>query len=151
VRVHTEAGQSSESIDIRKPVGLETEYEVFKPGYKLMPFVGLCNEDGVCLFESVEHDPAWRGRVRPPGRYRSTAWIPGNYLTEGTMFVDVGLDTVEPRIQQFHERQVVAFYVTDSCEGDSARCDFVGRLDGVVRPLLNWSTVFNPEGIQISK
>ena len=148
VRVRTEDGQSTERIDIRRKVGLEMEYEVLKPGYKLMPAYCLYNEEGVRLFDTVEYDPAWRGRVRPPGRYRSTAWIPGNYLAEGTMFVDVGLCTLEPEISQFFERQAVAFYVIDSCEGDSARVDYAGSFGGVVRPLLNWSTVFNPDGIQ---
>lgn len=150
-RVHTEDGQSTEKIDIRRTVGLEMEYEVLKPGYKLIPAVSVYNEEGVRLFDSLEHDPSWRGRVRPPGRYRSTAWIPGNYLAEGTMFVDVGLSTVDPQIQQFFERQAVAFFVIDSCEGDSARGDYAGPLPGVVRPLLNWNTVFNPNGIQTSR
>ena len=87
VRVRTEDGECTDNIDIRKPVGLEMEYEVLKPGYKLQSSIGLYNEEGVHVFETVDLDPAWRGRIRPPGRYRSTAWIPGNYLAEGTMFV----------------------------------------------------------------
>ena len=147
VRVRTEASESSERIDIRKPVGLEMEYEVLQAGYKLMPSIVLHNEEGVRLFDSVEQDPAWRGRVRPSGRYRTTAWIPGNFLSEGTMFLSVYLGTIDPIIRQFYERHVVAFQVIDSCEGDSARGDFAGELKGAVRPLLNWSTVFNPDGI----
>ena len=148
VRIRTEDGQCTDRIDIRKPVGLEIEYEVLKPDYKLMPAVGLYNEEGVCVFHALEHDPAWRGRVRPSGRYRSTAWIPGNYLAEGTMFVDVGLGTLDPNIRQFYERQAVAFQVIDSVDGDSARGDYAGSMLGVVRPLLNWSTVFNLDGFQ---
>lgn len=148
VRVRRSDGQCAETFDIRKPVGLEMEYEVLKSGYKLMPSIELWNEGGVCLIDSLEYDPIWRGRVRPPGRYRSTAWIPGNYLAEGTMFLSVALETLDPRIMQFYERQVVAFSVIDSCEGDSARVDFAGKLRGVVRPLLDWSTVLNPESAQ---
>ena len=140
VRVRTESGQSSDSIDVRKPVGLEAEYDVLKPSYKLMPSFQLHNEEGVCLFDSVDIDPVWRGRVRPPGRYRSTAWIPGNYLAEGTMFVSVAVETLDPLVMQFAARQIVAFRVVDNCEGDSARGDFVGHLGGVIRPLLNWRT-----------
>jgi len=99
----------------------------------------------VCLIDSLEYDPAWRGSVRPAGRYRSTAWIPGNFLAEGTMFVTVGVATVDPEVGQFYERQAVAFSVIDSCEGDSARVDYAGKLSGVVRPLLDWNTVLNPE------
>jgi lipopolysaccharide transport system ATP-binding protein len=140
VRIRTESGQYSDTIDIRKPVGLEAEYEVLKPGHKLMPSFQLHNEEGVELIDSVEIDPAWRGRTRPPGRYRSTAWIPGNYLAEGTMFVSLAVETIDPLIMQFAARQVVAFRVIDNCEGDSARGDFAGHLGGVIRPLLNWTT-----------
>ncbi len=145
-RIRTEDGQCTEKIDIRKPVGLEIEYEVLKPGYKLRSAVSLTNEEGVRVFDSLEQDPDWRGRVRPPGRYRSTAWIPGNYLAEGTMFVDVGHATLEPLILQFIERQAVAFQVIDSADGDSARGDYAGPFTGVVRPLLKWNTVLSPYG-----
>jgi lipopolysaccharide transport system ATP-binding protein len=53
-------------------------------------------------------------------------------------------------MEQFYVREAVAFMVTDSCEGDSARGDFAGHLPGVVRPMLNWKTVFDHEGIQSS-
>ena len=148
VRVCTSDGRSEEAFDIRKPVGLEMEYEVLKPGYKFLPAMELWNDEGVCLIDSIEYDPNWRGQVRPPGRYRSTAWIPGNYLAEGTMFVSAYLETVDPKIKQFYEKQVVAFTVVDSGEGDSARGDFAGKLRGVVRPRLDWSTVLNPESAQ---
>lgn len=61
------------------------------------------------------------------------------------MFVSVALETLDPLVMQFYERQVVAFSVIDTCEGDSARGDFAGKLRGVVRPLLEWTTVLNPE------
>jgi lipopolysaccharide transport system ATP-binding protein len=140
VRVRSDSGQPSDSVDIRKPVGLEVEYEILKPGYKVMPSFQLHNEEGVELIDSVEIDPAWRGRIRKPGRYRSTARIPGNYLAEGTMFVSVAVETLDPVIMQFAARQVVAFRVVDYLEGDSARGDFAGHLGGVIRPLLNWNT-----------
>ncbi|HMS83346.1 MAG TPA: ABC transporter ATP-binding protein [Nitrospira sp.] len=145
VRVRTKDGQSAEKFDIRKPVGLEMEYDVLKSGYKLMPSIELWNEEGICLLDVPEQDPTWRGRIRQPGRYRSTAWIPANFLAEGTMFVSVALETLDPLVMQFYERQVVAFSVIDTCEGDSARGDFAGKLRGVVRPLLEWTTVLNPE------
>lgn len=148
VRVRTEDGLAGEKVDIRMKVGLEMEYEVLKPGYKLMAAVTLYNEEGVRLFDSLEHDPAWRGRVRPPGRYRSTVWIPGNYLAEGTMYVNVGLVSLEPQVTQFEEKQAVAFFVVDSCEGDSARGDYGGSMRGVVRPLLKWNTELSPDAAE---
>ncbi len=150
VRARTRDGESTEKFDIRKPVGLEMEYDVIKSGYKLMPGFMLWNEEGVCLLDNNEHDPVWRGRVRPPGRYRSTAWIPGNFLSEGTMFLSVALETLDPLVMQFYERQVVAFTVVDTCEGDSVRGDFAGKLRGVVRPLLEWSTVLDSDNTSVN-
>ena len=141
VRVRTEDGQCTDKIDIRKPVGVEMEYEVLKPGYKFFSSVGLYNEEGIHLFESADLDPVWRERIRSPGRYRSTGWIPGNYLAEGTIFVDVDLGTTDPVITQCLERQAVAFHAIDSCESDAARGDCAGPIAGVVQPMLKWNTV----------
>ena len=78
----------------------------------------------------------------------SKVWIPGNLLSEGTLFVTVGGRTMDPTIVQFQERDVVAFHVVDSSDGDAARGDWPGDWQGVVRPLLQWSTQFTPAGPQ---
>jgi lipopolysaccharide transport system ATP-binding protein len=97
----------------------------------------------------MDLDPAWRGRPRPKGRWVSTVLIPGNLLAEGTLFVGPGLLSLNTLITQFQERDVVAFHVVDSQDGDSARGDWTGKVDGVMRPLLNWNTQFNPTGPQV--
>ena len=140
VRVRTEDGHCTDAIDIRKAVCLEMEYEVMKPNFTLLPSFHLHNEEAVHVFSAVDQDPAWRGRRRPSGHYRSRAWIPGNFLSEGTMFINAGLTTLGPTILQFFEQQVVAFQVFESPDGDSARGDWVGGFYGVVRPLLKWET-----------
>ena len=140
VRVRDEQGAIAETVDIRRPVLIEMEYEVWKPGYALMPYFRLSNEEGVVAFTSIDVDPVWRGRPRPLGRYVSTVCIPGNYLAEGTMFVTAALTTINPNQKQFLERDVVAFQVVDSLDGDSARGDAAKHLPGVVRPMLRWTT-----------
>jgi lipopolysaccharide transport system ATP-binding protein len=52
---------------------------------------------------------------------------------------------MDPITPQFQERDVVAFHVVDGAEGDSARGDWVGEWQGVIRPLLQWNTRFTPE------
>jgi lipopolysaccharide transport system ATP-binding protein len=147
VRVRTEDGQIVDSLDIRRPVGVEMEYDVLKPGRVLLPNFHFYNEQGVEAFAANDLDPDWRGRPRPAGRYVSTAWIPGNLLTEGTLFVRSALITVDPIIVQFSVGEAVAFRVIDSLDGgDSARGDYAGPMRGVVRPLLRWSTQFTPLG-----
>ena len=110
-----------------------------------MPHLQFTNEEGVVAFSAHDLDPEWRGRVRPPGRYVSSAWIPGNLLAEGTLFVTAGLITMDPVIDQFLERDVVAFQVIDSLDGDSARGDVAEHMEGVFRPMLRWTTRFTEE------
>lgn len=144
VRVRTEDGQIAETVDIRKPVVLEMEYDIIKPGYVIMPNYHLINEGGVYIFGSNDVDPIWRKRPRPVGRYISQALIPGNYLSEGTHFVQAALVTLDPLIAQFNERDAVIFNVVDSVDGDSARGDYAGNMGGAVRPLLKWTTQYRP-------
>jgi lipopolysaccharide transport system ATP-binding protein len=146
IRVRNEQSQIIDTVDIRHPVRVEMEYEVLKDGYVLMPNFPFFTEEGVHAFSAHDVDPAWRRRPRPRGRYISTVLIPGNLLSEGTIFVGAGLEALDPYIQQFYEYDVVAFHVVDSLDGDSARGDYVGDMHGLVRPLLQWSTQFSPVG-----
>lgn len=146
VRVRDEEGRTASSIDIRKPVSIEMEYEVLKPDYKFLLHYNIYNEEGVCIFPAIDQDLNWRKRPRPKGRYTSRALIPGNLLRDGTLYVSAVLLTLEPLTTQFHQRDVVAFHVIDSFNGDSARADWTGPLGGVVRPYCNWTTQFSSNG-----
>ncbi len=148
VRVRSEDGQIAELTDIRRAVRVEMEYDVLQPGHVLMAYYDFYNEEGLDVFSTMDLDPAWRGRPRPQGRWISTVLIPGNLLAEGTLFVGPGLLSLNTLVAQFQERDVVAFQVVDSHDGDSARGDWAGKVDGVMRPLLNWSTQFDPKESQ---
>ena len=145
LRVVTEDGEVSGAIDIRRPVGVEMTFEVLTQGHLLVPNLHFDNGEGVCIFILQDLDPAWRGRPRPNGLYTSTAWIPGNFLAEGTVTVGAAVSTVDPVTVHFLERHAVAFQVIDSLEGDSARGDYAGPYPGAVRPILNWTTQYNLE------
>jgi lipopolysaccharide transport system ATP-binding protein len=140
VRVCNEDHIVSDALDIRKPIAVEMEYEVLQSGYVLTPNYHFYNEDGVYSFVARETDPAWTGRPRPVGRYVSTAWIPGNLLAEGTLFVGAAISTIDPVVVHVYERDAVAFQIIDSMDGDSARGEYAGPMPGVVRPLLKWTT-----------
>jgi len=146
VRVRTEDVRIADAVDIRRPVALDMEYQVLQPGYILMVYCQITNEEDIIAFTTVDNDPTWRRRPRPMGRYVSTVWIPGNFLSEGTMFVGAAMRTLDPEVRRFHEHDAVAFQVIDSIEGDSARVDHGGRIGGVVRPLLKWETQYSPDG-----
>ncbi|HEY0347333.1 MAG TPA: ABC transporter ATP-binding protein [Pyrinomonadaceae bacterium] len=140
VRVRAEDGHVSDAIDIRLPVRIEIEFEVLQTGHLLIPNIHVTNDEGVLVFIAGDTDPVWRSTHRPAGRFISTALIPGNFLSEGTMIVAAAVSTMDPVTIHFFERDAVAFQVIDKFEGDSARGDFAGTFPGVVRPMLRWTT-----------
>lgn len=144
VRVRTEKGSITDTIDIRHPIVVEMEYDVLQSGFVLAPNFAFWNDDAICVFASQDLDPNWRRRPRPAGRYVSMVTIPGNFLAEGVICVRADLTTIDPLIVQFSENNVVAFHVADTLEGDSARGDYTGRMLGVVRPMLPWTTQYQP-------
>jgi lipopolysaccharide transport system ATP-binding protein len=145
VRVIDEQGQTNFSFDIRRPIGIEITYDVLRPmTYALYPYITAHNDEDVYLFTSIDTDADWRREKRRPGRYTSVAWIPGNLLAEGIVTIGVGLRTETPHIIHFFDYDVVAFQIVESPEGDTARVDYAGRLRGVVRPYLRWSTQYEP-------
>jgi lipopolysaccharide transport system ATP-binding protein len=144
VRVRAEGGEVTDLIDIRRPVGVEMEFEMLEPGLRVGPNLHFFNEQGVHMFLTADQDPEWARRPRPAGRYVSTAWVPGNFLAEGTVLVSAALTRHEPTEVLFHVPEAVAFQVVDGMEGDSLRGDYVGPFPGVVRPRLPWTTRYLP-------
>jgi lipopolysaccharide transport system ATP-binding protein len=120
------------------------EYEVQTAGTVLIPTFHVANDEGVSLFVLHDLDPQWRHTPRPIGWYRSSVAVPGNFFAEGTVIVGASIATHDPMMIHAHERDAVAFHVVDSLDGDSARGDFGGAMDGVIRPLLPWRTEYHP-------
>lgn len=140
VRVCDETGSSASAVDIRKPVAVEMTYEVLTEGKVLVPNLHFFNEQNVCLFVSHDWHTRWRVRERERGIYTSRVWLPGNFLSEGSVFVGAALTTYKPLEVHFVEWDAVRFNVTDSLDGDSARGDFAGLMPGLIRPVLKWET-----------
>jgi lipopolysaccharide transport system ATP-binding protein len=143
VRIHDQSNNILNSYDIRKPIGIEMEYDVIKDNCILLPHHMLYNEEGGLVFTTIDTDPNWRRRPRSIGKYISTVWIPGNLLSEGMLYVTSALFVLKPRRLQFYEHDVVSFQVVDSSEGDTARGDWGGPVKGVVRPLLQWENKYH--------
>ncbi len=139
-RILKHNGETGYTHDIRNKIGIKMEYQVLEGGYSLFPLISLHNDDGQWVFTSIDRDPQWLRKPRPPGIYHSTVWIPGNFLSEGTMTVDVSIRTETPNLMHFYERDVIAFQVIESPDGDTARADYPGQFPGIVRPLLDWET-----------
>jgi homopolymeric O-antigen transport system ATP-binding protein len=142
VRVVDEHGDTADAIDVRRPVGIEIGFRVLRSGGPaVFPKIKVYNARRNVVFNALDTSSRWR-EPSAPGEYVSTAWIPGNLLNEGLVTVDVGICSVG--LPKLHPHagcvDAVSFHVQDEGEGDSARGLFTGQLQGVVRPLLEWTT-----------
>lgn len=141
VRVLRADGKVAESVDIREPVRLEQEFEVLQGGKRMVPIFVVHNDEGTCLFATHGHATSWWRTPRPPGRYRASVEIPGNFLAEGMLLVMAGIVTQAPFESHAQEYDAVSFQVVGSLDPATARGDFGKRMPGVVSPLLPWTDV----------
>jgi lipopolysaccharide transport system ATP-binding protein len=134
-------GEERAAVDVREPVGIEIRIEVLRPGEPLFPKIKVYDSRGDVAFNAMDTSARWLD-PSPPGDYVTTAWIPGNYLNEGLTTVDVSIASLgAPKLLPHASgRSAVAFHVQDPAEGDSARGLFTGQWQGVVRPMLEWTT-----------
>ncbi len=140
VRAIGEGGGLANSVDIRRPVRIEIEYEVRQNDLLLLVHFLLTNEEGICIFTGLDQDPQWKGKRRPAGRYRSVCIIPGNFLAEGTMMIMPVIRSLLPDRMHAKAPEAIAFQVSDSLDGDSVRGDYAKEIPGVIRPSLEWHT-----------
>ena len=135
-------GEEAAAVDVRRPVGIEIGFRVMRGGGPaIFPKLKLVDQRGNVAFNAMDTSPRWND-VTEPGDYLSTAWIPGNYLNEGLATVQVGVCSLRASKLRPHAgmNDAVSFHVQDPGEGDSARGLFTGQWQGVVRPLLDWTT-----------
>ena len=137
-----EEGDVIDASDVRHPVGIEIGFTLLRAGVPpIFPKIKLHDARRNVLFNALDTGEHWR-RSPAPGDYTSTAWIPGNLLNEGLVTVDVGIVSISAPKLKPHTgcNDAVSFHVQDPGEGDSAKGEFTGQLQGVVRPLLEWTT-----------
>ncbi|MCY7348379.1 MAG: polysaccharide ABC transporter ATP-binding protein [Pyrinomonadaceae bacterium] len=141
VRVIDENGETCGSHDIHRKIGIEATYEVLQSGAILLPNYQVYNQSRLHLFTIQDVASEWKRREKDQGRYISTAWIPGNLMAEGSFFVNVAIVTYLPKMNvHFNALEVVSFDVADSLTGDTARGDFSSKMEGVMRPMVDWET-----------
>jgi lipopolysaccharide transport system ATP-binding protein len=130
------------AVDVRRPVGIEITFTVLEAGdAPIFPKIKVVDQRGDVAFNSMDTSARWH-EPAPPGEYLATAWIPGNYLNEGLLSIQAAVCSVGTMKLHSHAifTDAVSFHVQDPGEGDSARGLFGGQWQGVVRPLLEWTT-----------
>lgn len=141
VRMVDDAGETCGTFHISKKIGIEITYEVRRPGQVLLPNFQVYNTEGVHVF-TIQDVGDWKRRPKEVGRYVTTAWIPGNLMSEGSFIVNSAIVTYLPKMDvHFNARDSVSFDIFDPMTGDTARGDYGGKMTGAVRPLVEFDTL----------
>ncbi|MBN2084297.1 MAG: ABC transporter ATP-binding protein [Anaerolineales bacterium] len=147
VRLLDNRGRPRSAFEIREPVQIEVEYWALDSKQPFMPILLIHNENGVCILETAaNHDPAYAGKSRKRGIYRSVCRVPGNFFNEGMFHVDVLVRVLVPRRYFVRESNLLSFRIQDSGSGLSVKGDFPKAWSGVVAPILPWQTEIRPLG-----
>ena len=142
IRLVSDQGPVSSSINLEDGFGIQMTFDVLEKGQVLNPYFTIVSETGIDLFSTIDPDERWEEQVREPGRYITTAWVPGGLLAEGTHYVRAVMRSVKRQYRPFTERDVIAFNMVDPRGQAIAAGWWEGRPGGVFRPKLDWTTEY---------
>jgi len=140
VKAHNSNFDISENFKITERVGITMTYEVLTIGIKIHSAYNFYNSNGVNIFDSHENNTKLYHDSKKLGYYESTVWIPENLFSEGVIIVGVALVTHNPFLKHFHENDAIAFNMVDDLMDSPTRGDYVGNMQGIIRPLLKWES-----------
>ncbi|MBI4333169.1 MAG: ABC transporter ATP-binding protein [Chloroflexi bacterium] len=136
VRVVDEERKTSFDVDIGRPIYLEMEFWCLQKT-RMTPVFHLYSQLGVLLFFTTNlHDRVWAGMEYEPGLYRCSCQIPGNFLNDGTHFVNAYLCHDIRREPDIREEPAISFCAHDLGTGQDSNT--VRQWLGAIRPLLSW-------------
>ena len=140
IRVVDEDGAVVDSVDVRRPVGIEISFTVLRDDVAVFPRIKVVDREGNNAFTTVDTDPRWNKR---PGRRRLRGYglDPRQPPQRGPLHRRAGHR--EPRHDQSCAPGALprgAFHVHDPGEGDISKGGYEGQFRGAVRPLLKWTS-----------
>lgn len=137
-RIVDEFHEPVQKFDIRQKIGVEISFEILQSSRIVLAEIQVFNEKEQLLFTAVEHDHKHSFNPREKGLYTVICWIPGNFLAEGRMILNVGFCNNSPHESYMRENGVLLFDVEDFLQGDSVRYDYGAPVPGLLRPRLDW-------------
>jgi lipopolysaccharide transport system ATP-binding protein len=140
VRVVDVRGNPRVDFDVRDPVCVELEYHVLQDGHGITAAAELVNERNQTLVYSFDNlDSPWTGAKRPAGRYRSICRIPGDFLNEGHVIVNVAVIT-HPFPLHARVEDALRFRVCDAMDPRGVRGNMPREWpQAALRPRLPWT------------
>lgn len=141
VQAHDGEEKTLASFDIRKSIGIGIEYQVLQDDIQFAANIQVQNSTGLLLFNTYETEQMKKDNLRA-GFYKSTVWVPGNFLAEGLFSVRATLTIFrEKKIMEIDYPEAISFNVHDIGEAGSVKKKGNINYPGVIRPKLDWERV----------
>jgi lipopolysaccharide transport system ATP-binding protein len=136
-----EQGSIRSRFDTTEKVGVSMDYEVMNDDVSFTHGINIYNQEQVNIFNSHDLSSNNGNQAKRKGRYKATAWIPGNLLPEGIFSISVAIFTPNPLDILIHQQNKLSFEMFTDFSKLSARGNYADDFPGVVRPLLHWDLV----------
>lgn len=147
VRSKNKKGYVTSEFDVRDPITLEIEYQVFTNDNKLCASIEFINGMGVWVMHSFDNYIYGDWRDQKPyksGVYKVCCTVPGDLLTDGQMSINLRIfsppifPNEAPHIREF---DLLSFNILDQMDPEGVRGNFPYNWGSpAVRPKLNWVT-----------
>ncbi len=141
VRIRTESGEFTDTVDVRESFYIEAEVDVLKPGYGFALKYDLFTSDNLGAFSSIDtQNPTWEGKTWEPGRHTLRMKVPGNFFQLDTYVLTLVLWCYHPKKEMVYvKRDCIAVHIVDVGQGMTSSAGFVGGVwTGPIRPVMQW-------------
>lgn len=130
-------GEPCSSINISEELNVEIRYAVTRAGTRAIFSLHLRDENDLHVFSSLSNTAENNLHDIPlqPGHYQCVCTIPGNLLNNGRYFIS--LKGMSGWADSFIADHVISF---DGLDDGILKRDYAGRLGGVMRPQLIWTS-----------
>jgi lipopolysaccharide transport system ATP-binding protein len=140
IRVVDYYGRTVDIVSIAQSLTIEIDFVVLKGGRFLQPILQLVDDVGNTLFWSTDTDPELRRTPREKGRYKSSMFVPHDFLAPGTIIIHVGVVQIAREfVNHASATDVLSITVIEDPSENSVRGGYKGPVPGLIRPRMKWT------------
>lgn len=139
IRLKNSSGDIISDVNISNPLTVEIDYEVTRPGARVIFSLYLLDENDNHVFSSLSNtaENEYYDVPLKLGHYRTVCTLPGNILNDRRYHISLkGLS--DHWTDSFFVEHVVSF---DGLDDGLLKRDYSGTLGGIIRPKLTWRAV----------
>ena len=140
VRVVDYYDRAVDIVSTAQSLNIEIEFIVLEEGRFLQPILQLTDDIGNTLFWSTDTDPELRRTPREKGRYKSSMFVPHDFLAPGTIVIHVGIVQIAGEfVSHVNATDALSITVIDDPSENSVRGGYNGSIPGLIRPRMKWT------------